>query len=86
MHKNPQNQSSVVSSGQTITTNVSMTPCNWQICHQNHVLCGCTTFCTELNLSIGKKLRGEREHSQSIKWLITKSFRSPPSPSNTQIG
>ena len=31
MHKYPQNQSSVGSSGQTITTDVSMTPCNWQI-------------------------------------------------------
>ena len=49
MHKYPQNQSFVGSSGQTITTKVSMTPCNWQICHQTHVLCGCTTFCTELN-------------------------------------
>ena len=25
-------------------TNVSMTLCNWQICHQTHVLCGRTTF------------------------------------------
>ena len=49
MHKYPLNQSSVGSSGQTITTNVSMTPCHWQICHQNHVFCGCTTFRTELN-------------------------------------
>ena len=44
MHKRTQNQSYVGSSGQTLTTNVSMTPCNWQICHQTHVLCGCTTF------------------------------------------
>ena len=35
------------SSGQTITTNVSMTQCDWQICHQTHVLCGCTIFGTE---------------------------------------
>ena len=42
-------QSAVGSSGQTITTNVPMTQCNWQICHQNHVLCGCTTFRTERN-------------------------------------
>ena len=49
MHIYPQNQSSVGSSRQTITTNVSMTPCNWQICHQNHILCGCTTFRTESN-------------------------------------
>ena len=45
----PKNQSYVGSSGQTLTTNVSMTPCDWQICHQTHVLCGCTTFGTELN-------------------------------------
>ena len=32
------------SSGQTLTTNVSMTLCTWQICHQTHVLCGRTTF------------------------------------------
>ena len=25
-------------------TNVSITLCSWQICHQTHVLCGCTTF------------------------------------------
>ena len=31
MHKYPQNQSTEGSTGQTITTNVSMTPCNWQI-------------------------------------------------------
>ena len=37
-------QSYVGSSGQTLTTNVSMTPCNWQICHQTHTLCGRTTF------------------------------------------
>ena len=49
MHKYPQNQSSVGSSGQTITTNVSMNPCNWQICHQTHVLYGCTTFRSESN-------------------------------------
>ena len=34
MHKYPQNQSFVGSSGQTITTNASMTPCDWQICRQ----------------------------------------------------
>ena len=44
MHQYPQNQSYVVSSGQTLTTNVSMTLCSWQICHQTHVLCGRTTF------------------------------------------
>ena len=44
MHKYPQNQSYVGSNGQTLTTNVSMTLCSWQICHQTHVLCGCTTF------------------------------------------
>ena len=38
VHKYPQNQSYVGSSGQTITTNVSMTLCNWRICHQTHVL------------------------------------------------
>ena len=42
MHKYPQNQSSVGSMGQTLTTNVSMNLCNWQICHQTHVLCDCT--------------------------------------------
>ena len=49
VHKYPQNQSSVGPSGQTRTTNVSMTLCNWRICHQTHVLCGHTTFGTELN-------------------------------------
>ena len=44
MHKYLKNQSYVGSIGQTLTTNVSMTLCNWQICHQTHVLCGCTTF------------------------------------------
>ena len=44
MHKYPQNQSFVGSSGKTLTTNVSMTLCNWQICHQTHVLCGRITF------------------------------------------
>ena len=39
---------------QTLTTNVSMTLCDWQIRHQTHVLCGCTTFGTELKL--GPKL------------------------------
>ena len=46
MHKYPQNQSS---NGQTITTNVSTTPSNWQICHRNEVLCGGHSFRTELN-------------------------------------
>ena len=49
VHKYPQNQSYVGSTGQTLTTNVSMTLCNWRICHQTHVLCGRTTFGTELN-------------------------------------
>ena len=44
MHKYPQNQSYVGSSGQTLTKNVSMTLCSWQTCHQTHVLCGRTTF------------------------------------------
>ena len=39
---------------QTLTTNVSMTLCNSQIRHQTHVLCGCTTFGSKLNL--GPKL------------------------------
>ena len=34
MQKYPQNQSYVDSSGQTLTTNVSMTLCNWRIRHQ----------------------------------------------------
>ena len=46
--KYPENQT-VGSSGQTRTTNVSVTLCNWQICHQTHGLCGYTTFGTELN-------------------------------------
>ena len=44
MPKYPQNQSHVGSIAQTLTTNVSMTLCNWQIRHQTHVLCGRTTF------------------------------------------
>ena len=44
MHKCPQNHSVVGSIGRTLTTNVSMTLCNWQIRHQTHVLCGCTTL------------------------------------------
>ena len=50
MHKYPQNHSYVGSSGQTLTTNVSMTLCDWQICHQTHILCGCTTFGADLKL------------------------------------
>ena len=42
------------SSGQTLTTNVSMTLCDSQIRQQTHVLCGCATFGTELKL--GPKL------------------------------
>ena len=53
MHKYPQNQSYVGSSGQTLTTNVYMTLCDSQI-RQTHVLCGCTKFGTELKL--GTKL------------------------------
>ena len=44
MRKHSQNQSYAGSSGQTLTRNVSMTLWNWQIRHQTHVLCGCTTF------------------------------------------
>ena len=51
----------------TLTTNVSMTPCNWQIGklanHQTHVLCGCTTFGT--NLKLGTKLI----RSLRLPWL-----------------
>ena len=54
MHKDTKNQSYVGSSGQTLTTNVSMSLCASQIRHQTHVLCGCTTFGTELKL--GPKL------------------------------
>ena len=54
MHKDTKNQSYVGSIGQTLTTNVSMTPCDSQIRHETHVLCGCTTFGTELKL--GPKL------------------------------
>ena len=54
MQKYPQNQSNVGSSGQTLTTNVSMTLCDLHICQLTHVLCGCTTFGTESEL--GTKL------------------------------
>ena len=54
MHKDTKNQSYVGSSGQTLTRNVSMTPCDSQIRHETRVLCGCTTFGTELKL--GPKL------------------------------
>ena len=47
MHKDSKNLSYVGSNGQTLTTNVSMTLCDSQICYQTHVLCGCTTFGTE---------------------------------------
>ena len=59
-HKHPQNQSCVGSSGRTLTTNVSMTLCDSQIRHQTHVLCGCTTFGTELKL--GPKSCGNNTH------------------------
>ena len=49
MQKYIQNQSYVGSSGQTLTT-----LCESQICHQTHVLCGCTMFGTELK--VGPKL------------------------------
>ena len=49
MQKYPQNQSYAGSIGQTLTTNVSITLCHWQIRHQTHVLCGCNAFGTELN-------------------------------------
>ena len=51
MHKYPQNQSYVGSSGKTLTINVYMTLCTWQI-RQTHVLCGCTKFGTELIRSL----------------------------------
>ena len=54
VHKYPQNQSYVGSIRQTLTTNVSMILCRLQIRHQTHMLCGCTTFGTELKL--GPKL------------------------------
>ena len=56
MHKYPQNQSYVGSSGQTLTTNVYMTLCIRQI-RQTHVLCGCTN-CTKFGteLKLGTKL------------------------------
>ena len=44
MQKYPLSQSYVGSSGKTFTKIVSMTPYNWQICHQNHVVCGCATL------------------------------------------
>ena len=49
MHKQPQTESYLGSSGQTLTTNVSMTLCDSQVRHQTHVLCGYTTFGTELH-------------------------------------
>ena len=54
MHKDTKNQSYVGLSGQTLTTNVSMTLCDSQFCHETHVLCGCTMLGTELKL--GPKL------------------------------
>ena len=54
MHKTSPKSELSGSSGQTLTTNVSMTLCDSQIRHQTHVLCGCTTFGTELKL--GPKL------------------------------
>ena len=30
--------------GQTLTTDVSMTPGDWQFCHQTHVFCGRTAL------------------------------------------
>ena len=54
MHNDTKNQSYVGSSGQTLTTKVSMTLCDSQILHETHVSCGCTTFGTELKL--GPKL------------------------------
>ena len=50
MHKDTKNQSYVGLSGQTLTTNVSMTLCDSQICHETHVLCGCPMFGSELKL------------------------------------
>ena len=54
MHKDTKNQSYVGSSGQTLTTNVSMTLCDSQIRHQTHVLFCCTMFGAKLKL--GPKL------------------------------
>ena len=54
MHKDTKKQSYVGLSGQTLTTNVSMTLCDSQIRRENHVLCGCTMFGTESKL--GPKL------------------------------
>ena len=54
MHKDTKNQSYVGLSGQTLTTNVSMTLCDSPIRHETHVLCGCAMFRTELKL--GPKL------------------------------
>ena len=51
MHKYPQNQSYVGSSGQTLTTNVYMTLYTRKI-RQTHVLCGCTKFGTKLIRSL----------------------------------
>ena len=55
MHKYPQNQSYVGSSGQTLTTNVYMTLYTWQI-RQTHVLCGCTKFGTKLGTKLIRSL------------------------------
>ena len=54
MHKHAQSQSYVGSSGQTLTTSVSMILCDSQIRPQTHGFGGCTTFGTELKL--GPKL------------------------------
>ena len=49
VHKYPQNQSYVGSIGKTLTTNVSMTLCNWRIRPQTHVLSGRTAFGTDFS-------------------------------------
>ena len=53
------------SSGQTLTTNVSMTLCDSQIHHQTHVLCGCTTFGTESKLGPNAPL----SLAKNITWV-----------------
>ena len=83
MHKYPQNQSCVGSSGQTLTTNVYMTLCTWQI-PQTHVLCGCIKFGTELKLGT-KLIRSVRLlYTREIRGTMAQRARAGPLPRGIQ--
>ena len=75
MHRYPQNQSYVGSSGQTVTTNVSMTLCDSQSRHQTHVLCGCNTFGTELKFYCLRQCTTKRG-CQSVRQASSQSDRN----------